>query len=373
MRILHVYKDYYPVLGGIENTIRVLAEGHAASGHEVSVLVCSRGFRSKREMRNGVSVIKPGRLTTMASMPISLRQWLALTQQDPDVIHLHSPYPLGEVGVWLLKRRTPFVITYHSDVVRQQGWLRIYGPLFRRVLQRADRIMPTSPRYVETSRWLSPIADRCTVVPLGVDADRFTPPPTPFAGPPTLLFVGRLRYYKGLDTLLEALVELPAVRLNVVGAGPMEEAWQALSEQLGLKGRVTFLGEVSDGYLPSLYHRAHLFVLPANARSEAFGMVLLEAMASGLPCVSTEVGTGTSWVVQDGVTGRVVPPEAPGALASAIEALFADPDRLRVMGAAARVRVEANFTQARMVDRVMTVYRSVLGNSGKDRLPDYPP
>ncbi len=363
MRILHIYKDYYPVLGGIENTIKVLAEGHAASGHEVSVLVCNRDFRSRREMRHGVHVIKPGRLTTMASMPMSGRQWIALVARNPDVIHVHAPYPLGEVGVWLLKRRTPFVMTYHSDVVRQQGWLRLYGPLLRRVLKRADRIMPTSPRYVETSRWLNPVADRCTVVPLGVDADRFAPPPTPFTGPPTLLFVGRLRYYKGLDTLLKAMVALPAVRLNVVGSGPMAEAWQALSEELGLKGRVTFLGEVSDGYLPSLYQQAHLFVLPANARSEAFGMVLLEAMASGLPCVSTEVGTGTSWVVQDGVTGRVVPPRDPGALAEAIAGLLGEPASLRAMGAAARARVETKFTQARMVDRVMDVYRSVLGRS----------
>lgn len=361
MHILHLYKDYYPVLGGIENAIRVLAEGHTASGHEVTVLVCNRGFRSDRETRKGVEILKPGRLATKASMPLSLRQWLSLLRQNPDVIHVHSPYPLGEVGVWLLKRSTPFVITYHSDVVRQQGWLRVYGPLLRRVLRSADRIMPTSPRYLETSQWLTPVEERCTVVPLGVDAQRFHPPPTPFDGPPTLLFVGRLRYYKGLDTLLRAMVDLPEVRLKVVGAGPMGDAWTALSETLGVDSRVTFLGEVSDERLPSLYHQAHLFVLPANARSEAFGMVLLEAMASGLPCISTEVGTGTSWVVQDGVTGRVVPPQAPDILADVIKALLEDPDRLQTMGAAARARVEAQFTQARMVDRVMAVYASVTG------------
>jgi rhamnosyl/mannosyltransferase len=367
MRIIHVYKDYYPVLGGIENTIKVLAEGHADAGHDVSVLVCNRGFQSVRAMRNGVSVIQPGRLTTMASMPLSLRQWIALAGLHPDVIHVHSPYPLGEVGVWLLKRRTPFVITYHSDVVRQQGWLRLYGPLFRRVLQRADRIMPTSPQYLETSPWLAPVRDRCAVVPLGVDAQRFIPPPAPFEGPPTLLFVGRLRYYKGLDTLLRAMVELPDVQLKVVGSGPMEMEWRALSASLGVEHRVTFLGEVPDARLPALYRRAHLFVLPANARSEAFGMVLLEAMASGLPCVSTEVGTGTSWVVRDGVTGRVVPPEAPGVLAAAIERLLQDPARLRAMGEAARARVELEFTLPRMMDRVMAVYRSVIDAAGGGR------
>jgi glycosyltransferase involved in cell wall biosynthesis len=360
MRILHIYKDFFPVLGGIENTMRVLAESQVAAGHEVTVLVCNRGFRSQGLVMNGVKVLKPGRLTTLASMPLSLRQLMLLSYEKHDVIHVHSPYPLGELGAWLLKRPTPYVITYHSDVVRQQRWLQLYGPLLRRVLQRATRIMPTSPRYIETSPWLAPVENRCTVVPLGVDPVRFSPPPVAFAGSPTLLFVGRLRYYKGLDTLLRALARLPGVRLTVVGSGPMEAEWRYLAESLGVSNRVVFLGEISDERLPSIYHQTHLFVLPANARAEAFGMVLLEAMASGLPCITTEVGTGTSWVVQDGVTGRVVPPRDPEALAGAIQSLLADSAQLHEMGRAARARVEAEFSLKRMSDRVMAVYEAVV-------------
>ena len=140
----------------------------------------------------------------------------------------------------------------------------------------------------------------------------------------------------------------------------MEAEWRTLSQTLGLQERVRFLGEVDDDALPDQYHRAHLFVLPANARSEAFGTVLLEAMASGLPCVSTEVGTGTSWVVQDGVTGCVVPPNDPAALVEAIRGLLETPGVLETMGCAARVRVEEEFTQERMIERVMRVYESLL-------------
>ena len=123
---------------------------------------------------------------------------------------------------------------------------------------------------------------------------------------------------------------------------------------------MTFAGEVPDEDLPGCYHAADIFVLPANARAEAFGIVLLEAMASGLPCITTEVGTGTSWVVQDGVTGLVVPPRDPQALAGAIQALLDDPQRRAAMGHAARARVEAEFTLERMIARVQAVYEKAL-------------
>ena len=360
MNILHIYKDYFPILGGIENHIKVLAEAQAAAGHQVIVLVCDPGPRTRVETLNGVKIIKAGRLATAASMPLSLSQPITLARLRPDVAHVHSPYPLGEVANWLLGRAQATVITHHSDVVRQQGWLRLYGPLLRRVLHAAGRIIATSPRYIETSPWLRPVREKCIVVPLGVGHRRFAPAPAPFDGPPTLLFVGRLRYYKGLDTLLHAMANLPEVHLNVVGDGPMRAPWETLAEELGIASHVRFLGEVDDTNLPALYHQAHLFVLPANARAEAFGTVLLEALASALPCITTEVGTGTSWVVQDGITGLVVSPRVPQALAEAIRRLLDDHQRRAAMGRAARARVEAEFTLEQMVARVQAVYEGVL-------------
>jgi glycosyltransferase involved in cell wall biosynthesis len=361
VNILHLYKDYYPVLGGIENHIKVLAEAQAAAGHQVTVLVCDPGRRTRTETCNGVKVIRAGRMTTAASMPLSLAQPLALIRLRPDVAHLHSPYPLGEIANWLIGRGKATVITHHSDVVRQKWLLRFYGPSFRRVLRAADRIIATSPRYIESSPWLWPVRDKCVVVPLGVDVMRFTPARQPHTGPLELLFVGRLRYYKGLDTLLHALTHVPQARLIVVGQGPMGKTWKALSQTLGLAGRVTFVGEVDDADLPGYYRRASLFVLPANARAEAFGTVLLEAMATSLPCITTELGTGTSWIVQDGMTGFVVPPMDPLALAEAIQRMQDAPLR-RQMGVAAFERVRASFTWQRMIAQVIEVYEDVLHN-----------
>jgi len=360
MNILHIYKDYHPILGGIENHVKVLAEAQAASGHQVTVLVCDPGLRTRVKEINGVRVIKAGRLATVASMPLSLSQLTILARLRPDIAHVHSPYPLGEAANWLLGHARATVITHHSDVVRQRGWLRLYGPLLRRVLRAAGRIIATSPRYIETSPWLWSVREKCLVVPLGVDSARFTPPADQLANQPILLFTGRLRYYKGLGTLLHALSLLPGVRSVVVGDGPMREEWERLTDMLNLRDRVTFAGEVPDEDLPGYYHAAGIFVLPANARAEAFGVVLLEAMASGLPCITTEVGTGTSWVVQDGITGLVVPPRTPQALADAIRSLLGDPQLRATMGQAGRARVEAEFTLERMITRVQAVYEEAL-------------
>jgi len=176
--------------------------------------------------------------------------------------------------------------------------------------------------------------------------------------------VGRLRYYKGLDTLLQALPDLPDVCLTVVGIGPMEEEWKALSRSLGVADRVRFAGEIDDDHLPQYYQQADLFILPANARAEAYGIVLIEAMASGLPCVTTELGTGTSWIVQDGISGFVVPPMDPPALAQAIRRLKENEPLRQQFGRAALTRARTEFSQEVMVNKIMQIYADILADRG---------
>lgn len=363
MRILHVYKDYDPVLGGIENHIRVLAEAQAAAGMDVGVLVCNPGGLPSEERRNGVKVLRAQRLATALSMPISAHQPMLLARHRADIVHVHSPYPLGEVSALALRHGARLVLTHHSDIQRQQMALRLYAPFLRRVLRAADLIIATSPGYVETSPWLAGVADRCRVVPLGVDHHRFNPGPREAREDGELLFVGRLRYYKGLDVLLRALRGLRGIQLRIVGDGPMGNAWQSLAQELGLQERVRFEGRIPDVELPGAYRRARAFILPSTSRAEAFGTVLLEAMASGLPCITTELGTGTSWVVRHEQTGLVVPAADPGALRGAIARLIADPASAAAMGSAGRQRIESCFSEEAMVAGVTAVYRELLGEN----------
>ena len=365
MRILHVYKDYYPVLGGIENHIKMLAEGLMQRGYEVQVLVTNTGSKTMIEKINGVPVIKAGCPVRISGAPISPGFYAWMRRLKPDITHLHFPNPSGELGQLFLGQSRKFVLTYHSDVVRQKYLLRLYTPFLWKVLAKADRIIATSPNYIRSSPYLSRFADKCVVIPLGIDLKPFETIDNDRVqtirqryGSPILLFVGKLRYYKGLQYLLEAMPKIEA-RLLVVGTGPMAKAWQALAEKLGLTDKVAFLGQVADEELPLYYHACDLFILPASHRSEALGVVQVEAMACGKPIVCTELGTGTSYINVHGETGLVVPPRDPGVLVEAINQLLADEALWSGLGQRGRQRAK-EFSKEAMVEKVVGLYEELL-------------
>ena len=363
MKILHLYKDYFPVVGGIENHIKLLAEAQAARGHEVTVLVTSLDTRSHLENINGVNVIFASRLFNLSSAPFSAEMFARVREIETDIAHLHLPYPFGEMANYFFGRAHATVCTYHSDIVRQRVMGALYTPFLHRVLARVNTIIATSPNYIESSHVLNEWKNKCVVVPLAVP---HAPAPSPenqkaiFGRGGELLFVGRLRYYKGVNYLLEALTFLPDARLTIVGTGPMEHAWKNLAESLGMAQRVMWAGEVSDDMLPAYYDACDIFVLPCSERSEAFGAVQLEAMRAGKPVVSCDVNTGVAWVNQNEITGLVVPPKNPRALADALARLLKDDALRHKFGDAGRLRVEREFTLEKMVDGVMRVYERAL-------------
>lgn len=366
MHVVQVYKDYPPVAGGIENHLRLLAEGLVRRGHRVSVLVTALGRRTTSRVENGVEVIRAARLAKLASTPLSLSLFSRLRALSPDLVHLHFPYPLGEVAHWITGRRRPMVVTYHSDIVRQRWLGRLYRPLMHRLLAGADRILPTSEPYLHSSPSLKRFRARSTVIPLGIDTGRFTEVDRQavaairrdFPGP-LVLFVGRLRYYKGVNVLIAAAERISATLL-IVGDGPMRRLWEEQARASPAADRIHFSGDVSDAELPAYYAAADVFVLPSCRRSEAYGLALVEAMAAGTPVISTELGTGTSVVNRHRETGIVVPPGDAAALAGALDELLSDPDLRRSLGRNAGRRAAAELGADRMIERVLAVYDSVL-------------
>jgi glycosyltransferase involved in cell wall biosynthesis len=372
LSVLHVYKDFYPpVYGGIEQHLNLLCRS-LRPYCDVRVLVSASGSpRTKREVVDGVPVMRAGEMMRIASAPICPTWPLLLRRLRADLHHFHFPNPTGDVSYWLSGARGKIVVTYHSDIVRQSTILPLYRPFLWRLLEKADAILPTSPQYIESSDYLRPFRDKCEVVPLGVDLHRFERREGVEARAaewraewkgPMVLFVGRLRYYKGVDVLMRAALQIGA-RIAIVGEGPYESMLRMLHRQLDLGDRVQFLGSQSEFELLSLYRAATVCVLPSTHRSEALGLAMIEAMASGAPVVSTELGTGTSWVNQHDVTGRVVPPSDPDALAGAINAILEDHALAARYGAAARARVEAEFSHTVMAQRVLRVYERVCGVS----------
>ena len=370
MKVLYVYKDYYPVVGGIENHIRLICRGLKAGWPEVepTVLVTNRAMNTVVEEMDGVKVIKTGRLVTISSAPISLSLFAWMRRLEADITHLHFPYPIGELAYLLSGRSHKMIITYHSDIVRQKYLLQVYRPFLHRLLARADKITVSSPNYIQSSTYLRPLADKCVVIPHGADLSRFAATAEVQRraqelrqryAPPLILFVGLLRYYKGLSFLIEAMSQIPA-RLLVVGEGPQGQEWRELSRQLGLADKVIFLGRVSDEDLVALYHACDVFVLPAIHRSESWGAVQVEAMACGKPVVCTELGTGTSFVNLHGQTGLVVPPRDAAVLAQAIGTLLQDEPVRQQMGRRAQERAENEFSFTKMVQRLVDLYKDVL-------------
>ncbi|NQU13898.1 MAG: glycosyltransferase [Desulfobacteraceae bacterium] len=372
LKVLQVYKDYYPpVIGGVEGHINLLANGLRERGVKVEVLVSNTRPRAETEIINGIRITKAPELGRFASAPLNVtfHNWLKKLGKEVDILHFHFPNPTGEISSLLARLDKKIVVTYHSDIIRQAKLARVYSPLLRQFLGSSKTIIATSPNYVQSSTVLAQFRDKCTVIPFGIDLTRFEPRPDrvrevaakrQIYGPSMILFIGRFRYYKGLYALIGAMKKVCG-KLVLIGSGPMEaELKNQVAADSELQKKIFFLGELSDQEVVTHLQACDIFVLPSIVRSEAFGIVLLEAMACNKPLVSTELGTGTSFVNQHKETGLVVPPNNVEALAGAINYLLANPDVREKYGKAARQRVEKYFNKEKMIEDVIRTYQEAL-------------
>ncbi|HEX2207642.1 MAG TPA: glycosyltransferase [Longimicrobium sp.] len=363
MRVLQVGKFYPPHHGGMESHVQTLVH-ELRSEVDVQVLVSNDGRRTVRESDGGIPVTRMGALATFASASINPKMARAIREANADVVHFHHPNPTAVLSYLASGRRGPLVVTYHSDIVRQRVLGAAFSPILQRFLRGAHAILASSPDYAHSSPVLRRHAERVRIVPFGIRAREFeTADEDAVAairarhGPRMVLGVGRLVYYKGFDYLVRAMRAVDA-RLVILGDGPLRGALQARAAELGIADRAGFPGQVPE--LAPWYHAADVFVLPAIARSEAFGLVQLEAMAAGTPVVNTKLHTGVPFVSRDGESGITVPPEDADALAAALNRLLGDDALRRRMGEAARERVRREFSLERMVRDTIAVYRQAV-------------
>jgi rhamnosyl/mannosyltransferase len=345
-----------------------------------------------------VEVYQAGSFGTWASTPVSLSffYWFQKLKKDRDILHIHMPFPLADLALWLFGFQGKVVLWWHSDIVRQRKLLTLYRPLLRRTLNRADVVITATQGHIDGSEFLPACRDKCVVIPYGADkallADsdkacrgQARPAETAaeqdaegynYAFPPklksepamtvnsaqnnpvTFLFVGRLVYYKGCDILLEAFAQIRgAAQLAIIGSGPLEPALKAKAAQLGLSETVSFQGYLDDEAIRRHLADCDIFVLPSIAKTEAFGLVQLEAMAYGKPVINTQLPGGVPWVSPHGVTGLTVPPGDAAALATAMQTLADDPALRRQLGQAACRRVREEYRLEAMLDQIHAVYR----------------
>ena len=373
MKVLHFYKTYYPLsYGGVEQVIYQLASGSAACGVESTVLTLSPHKVSRVTQVNGHSVHRCRSIFQIASTDFSLSVFYRFNElaKAADVIHYHFPWPFMDLVHLITKVNKPSVVTYHSDIVKQKNLLKLYRPIKNKFLQSVDAIVATSPNYRVTSDLLQRHQNKVEVIPIGLDRTLYLQKNADrcqywenILGKRFFLFIGVLRYYKGLNILLDSLAlgDLPTV---IIGAGPIEYELKVKAEFLGLKN-ITFLGQVSEEDKVAILDLSYAIVFPSHLRSEAFGISLLEGAMFGKPMISSEIGTGTSFINIDQQTGIVVPPSSPKDLNIAMTYLWNNPAVAARMGLKAVERYEALFTADKMCQAYAALYQRLIDNKSR--------
>lgn len=369
MKVLNIVKYYYPSNGGIETFARILSEGVKARDVAPTILTVNHQncISNTIDNINGIQVYRVGCLARIMSQPItySLGSKLKELVASHDLIHIHCPFPNAELYGNILTKK-PLVVSWHADPVNTR-WNKLcplYKPIYNRILKNACKIIVSAPNMLAGSPSLQPFQDKCSIIPyscrfasvgsghcLVVD-DRGEPAPI-------ILFVGRLRSYKGVSYLIQAMAQVQRANLKIIGQGEEEAQLKRLVKKLGLQSRVVFLSNVTDEEMSAHYKSAHLFVLPSISPAEAFGIVQIEAMAFGLPVINTDLPTGVPFVSLHGVTGLTVPPKNALSLAQAINRLLENKQLYNTFSHNAFERSK-EFTEDKMISSYLQIYDAVL-------------
>lgn len=368
LRILQVNKLYYPWIGGIESVAKTVAE-NLRDETDMTVLVCQSKGRGTAERVNGVNVVRAGSFGMKFSMPLapSLPLLVRKYGKNADVLILHDPFPLGDLAVLLSGFKGKVIVWWHSDIIKQKRLVRLIKPIINGILKRADAIFTTTEGYIDGSAYINQYREKCRIVPYGIETDKYlnarlTPILTRRAADSRsrkILFVGRLVYYKGAGVLLEAFSHTENAELFIVGTGSDEEALRKQAEPLG--NRVHFMKNLSDADLKSAFGDCDIFVLPSTEKSEAFGIVQLEAMVYGKPVINTDLKTSVPLVSIDGETGLTVKAGDPISLAEAMNRLINDRELCEVLGGNARNRVLEHFDIKTMTENVRKQCENIMG------------
>jgi rhamnosyl/mannosyltransferase len=370
MKVLQIYKDYYPpIVGGIEKHLNLLSNKIKNYGAQAEVLVSNTCGRLEVAWIDGIKVTKVPQCGRLLSAPLNptIFFWIRKLGKSNDILHFHLPNPTAVMGYLMSGLNKPVVVTYHSDIVRQRRGSKIFKPFLKRFLKHdVKKIIATSSSIKNSSQILKQYANKTEVIPLGIDIDKFIYTHNQADiqglknkyGERLLLFVGKFRYYKGLNLLIEAMRSIDAT-LMIVGKGPIENEIREKVRSYGIQNKIIFMSEVSDSFLIACIYASQMLILPSIYKSEAFGLVLLEAMICGKPVISTELGTGTSFVNIHNQTGLVIPPNSVSELVKAVNQLLNNPEEMIIFGKNARNRVVEHFNADLMAGRTVELYSSL--------------
>jgi len=371
MHILQVTPYFYPHFGGVESHVMGLSEGLINLGHDVEVVTSRYSRMPETEKIKGIKVTRLPQWINLYNTPVVTAIQEFVRRSHADVIHVHSPPPFTErfAAKGAKDAHKPLVVTHHCDL-ELKGFLgKMAVNLYQSFLGKypldiADRVISTTNSYATTSRSLWDID--VEVVPNAVDIKRFHPKNKgdfirdKFVekDEPLALFVGRLVPHKGIGILIRSLEYLQTGKVLVIGDGPYLKWLKELTRKLKLEERVFFVGPISDYWLPAYYAATDVVVLPSTSRLEAFGIVGLEAMASGKPLVLSDIPGVRDVISTD--EGFIVEPLDPEALADALEKIWNYPENSKQMGLRGRERVVSMFSWEKVSKDVETIFKEII-------------
>lgn len=382
--MLHVGKFFPPEPGGMERYLADLLAAAAASGDSVAAVVHQPAGATQPGTGADFPVFSARSYGQLLYAPLSpgfpAMLLGAIRRFRPDILHLHLPNPSAFAALLLPPaRRLPWVVHWHADVdSAEHGWVRRayrgYRLAEQALLRHSARIIASSPPYLDFSNALAPWRDRCRIIPLGIDvtrlgtidaqAHRDALAAWPDGTGLRILAAGRLTYYKGFTVLLKALNQTRQGRLVIVGDGPERPALERAAAKPALRDRVRLLGYRPDAELHALMAACDVLCLPSLDRSEAFGIVLLEALRYGRPVIASDIpGSGVGWVIRETGHGLLVPPGDAPALAAALKRLAATPElRVRLAGAHAMGKDLVRFDIRNQLPSFRNLYAEIQPN-----------
>lgn len=369
MKVLHIGKYYPPFFGGIEKVNFDIVEGLNARGCETDVL-CFNHEKGQHVTNEYYRIIRCKTLVNAFSTPISFQivQKLRAIHKEYDILHVHLPNPLATIALQASGFKGKVVLHWHSDIVKQSKLKRLYNPFQKWVLNRADKIIVTSENYLDASEDLLAYKAKCAVIPIGIDRDEFIDNP-PFrknleqetVHKKVVFSLGRLVYYKGFQYLIDAAKKLPDdVLILIGGEGPLDKQLKEVIKSCNLDSKVKLLGKIPFQELGEYYRRADVFCLPSCERSEAFGVVLVEAMSFGCPIVCCEIpGSGVPWVAQNDYNANVVESKKSDSLTLAINNILDDEPKQKQFSENSRKRFNELFKKDLMVESILRIYNNL--------------
>ena len=368
MKILQLGK-FYPIRGGVEKVMFDLMLGLSIEGVECDMLCAAyqeKGFTRVMSNKSKLMVVNTVREVAATMIAPSMVLKLKQIAKNYDIIHVHHPDPMAAFALLCSGYKGKVVLHWHSDILKQKSLLKLYMPIQKWLINRADVIVGTTPVYVKESPYLQEVQHKVTYLPIGVchlesPIKQVMDLRRKYLGKHIVFSLGRLVPYKGFAYLIEAAKHLDDNYMVLIGGtGPLRDELQAQIETLGLQDRVKLLGYVSDVELPAYFEACDLFCMSSVMKTEAFGIVQIEAMSCGKPVVATKIPeSGVSWVNQDGVSGLNAEPCDAEDLAKCIRGILADENDYARFSKGALDRYKTVFTQEQMIHKCLDIYKKL--------------